>query len=72
MSALTRLGRLRAGVRRSTRLDEISDLEATVSSLEVAVAENRGLEVPLAVLVDGLERDVAEVLSRRPGTGMGA
>ena len=43
-----------------------------MASLEVAVAENRELEVPLALLVDGLERDVAEVLSRRTGTGMGA
>lgn len=66
------LGRLREGVRRSTRLDELDGLEDTVDSLEVAVAENRDLEVPLAALVDGLERDVAEVLSRRSGTGMGA
>lgn len=72
MSAPGRLDRLREGLRRSARLDELSDLEDTVSSLEVAVAENRGLEVPLAVLVDGLERDVVEVLSRRTGTGMGA
>lgn len=66
------LGRLREGVRRSTRLDELDGLEDTVDSLEVAVAESRDLEVPLAALVDGLERDVAEVLSRRSGTGMGA
>jgi hypothetical protein len=71
-----RVDRLRERVRRraagSTGLDEVLDLEATVTSLEVAVAENRQLEAPLAVLVDGLERDVAEVLSRRSGTGMGA
>lgn len=74
MSAPGRLGldRLRDGVRRSTRLDELDDLEAAVDSLEVAVAENRDLEVPLAALVDDLEGDVAEVLSRRSGTGMGA
>ena len=72
MSAPGRLGRLREGVQRSTGLDELGDLEDAVDSLEVAVAENHGLEVPLAVLVDGLERDVAEVLSRRSGTGMGA
>lgn len=74
MSAPGRLGldRLREGVRRSTRLDELGDLEDTVSSLEVAVAENRALEMPLAGLVDGLERDVAQVLARRTGTGMGA
>ena len=41
-------------------------------SLAVAVAENHALEVPLTVLVDDLERDVAEVLSRRSGPGMGA
>lgn len=71
---LDRLGldRLRDGVRRSTRLDELDGLEAAVDSLEVAVTENRDLEVPLAALVDDLEGDVAEVLSRRSGTGMGA
>ena len=72
MSTPGRLDRLREGVRRSARLDEFGVLEETVSSLEVAVAENRELEVPLAVLVDHLERDVAEVLSRRTGRGMGA
>lgn len=72
MSAPGRLDRLREGVRSSTRLDELGRLEETLSSLEVAVAENRSLEVPLAVLVDALERDVAEVLVRRAGTGMGA
>ncbi|MCW2735477.1 hypothetical protein [Nocardioides sp.] len=72
--------RLRDGVRRhvgdrvavATGVDELADLEAAAASLEVAVAEDRGLEVPLAALVDALERDVAEVLSRRTGTGMGA
>ena len=72
MSASGRFDRLREGVRSSTRLDELGGLEDRVSSLEVAVAENRALEVPLAVLVDALERDVAEVLVRRTGTGMGA
>ena len=72
MSAPGRLDRLREGLRRSTHLDELGPLEETVSSLEVAVAENRALEVPLAVLVDGLERDVTEVLSRRSDPGMGA
>ncbi len=76
MSGTGRAGRLRDGVRRrvsdATGLDEVADLTATVDSLEVAVAENRALEVPLAALVDDLEREVAEVLSRRSGTGMGA
>lgn len=72
MKAPGPLGRLRDGVRRTAALDELGGLEATVDSLEVAVAENRDLEVPLAALVDDLEADVAEVLSRRSGTGMGA
>lgn len=72
MSAPGPLGRLRESVRRSTRLDELEAPETAVSSLEVAVAENRALEVPLERLVEGLERDVAEVLSRRTGPGMGA
>lgn len=76
MSRTGPLDRLRDGVRRrvgsATGLDEIGDLAATVDSLEVAVAENHGLEVPLTALVDDLERDVAEVLSRRSGHGMGA
>ncbi len=74
MSAPGRLGldRLREGVRSSTRLDELGGLEDAVSSLEVAVAENRALEAPLALLVDALERDVAQVLVRRTGAGMGA
>jgi len=72
VSAPGRLDRLREGVHSSTRLDELGGLEDIVASLEVAVAENRALEVPLAVLVDALERDVAEVLVRRTGTGMGA
>lgn len=80
MTRTARVGRLREGVRRgvggriavAAGVDELGDLEATASSLEVAVAENRALEVPLTVLVDALERDVAEVLSRRTGRGMGA
>ena len=80
MTGPGRVDRLRHGVRRkvgvrvaaATGLDELLALEAAADSLEVAVAENRALEVPLASLVDGLERDVAEVLSRRTGTGMGA
>jgi hypothetical protein len=75
-----RVDRLRDGVRRRvggkvagvTGMDELGHLEAAAASLEVAVAENRALEVPLTALVDDLERDVAEVLSRRTGTGMGA
>ena len=66
------LNRVSEAVRRSTRLDELDGLEDVVASLEVAVAENRELEVPLAGLVDGLEHDVAEVLSRRARPGMGA
>lgn len=72
MSLPERLDRLREGVRRSTELDDLGGLEDAIASLEVAVAENRQLEVPLAALVDSLERDVAEVLSLRSGTGMGA
>ncbi len=56
----------------ATGLDEVVQLEAATASLEIAVEENRGLEGPLAALVEALERDVAEVLSRRSGTGMGA
>lgn len=76
MSGAGRLDRLRDGVRRrvagATGLDKVGDLEAAVDSLEAAVAENRALEAPLSVLVEHLERDVAEVVSRRRGTGMGA
>jgi hypothetical protein len=43
---------------------ELGDLEARVDSLEVAVAENRALEVPLEELVAGLERAVAGVVER--------
>lgn len=79
MTGPRRVDRLRDGVRRVggkvagvTGMDELGDLEAAAASLEVAVEENRALEVPLTALVDRLERDVAEVLSRRTGTGMGA
>lgn len=75
-----RVDRLRDGVRRrvgdrvagAAGLDELDDLEADVTSLTVAVRENRELEVPLTAIVDRLERDVAEVLSRRTRSGMGA
>ncbi len=75
-----RVDRLRDGVRRRVGarvagvagLDEIDDLEADVTSLTEAVRENRELEVPLTVIVDRLERDVAEVLSRGTRSGMGA
>ena len=75
-----RVDRLRDGVRRrvgdrvagAAGLDELDDLEADVTSLTVAVRENRELEVPLTVIVDRLERDVADVLSRGTRTGMGA
>lgn len=79
MSRVGRLDRLRDAARHvgdrvagATGMDRIDDLEAAVTSLAEAVEENRGLEAPLAVLVDDLEQDVAEVLSRRTGTGMGA
>ena len=69
MSARERVaGRVRA----VSGLADASDLEARVDSLEVAVRENADLEVPLVALVDGLERDVAEVLARRGERGMGA
>lgn len=69
MSARERVaGRVRA----VSGLADASGLEARVDSLEVAVRENADLEVPLAALVDGLERDVAEVLARRGERGMGA
>ncbi|RYB93009.1 hypothetical protein EUA93_00755 [Nocardioides oleivorans] len=72
-----RLERLGSGVRRrvqgkvatATGLDELAGLEESVDSLEVAVRENSALQVPLARLVDALERDVAGVLDRQ---GMGA
>ena len=80
MTRKGRVDRLREGVRRrvggrvagAAGLDELDDLEADVTSLAEAVRENRELEVPLTTLVDRLERDVAEVLSRRTRTGMGA
>ena len=80
MSRVGRLDRLRDAGRRhvgdrvagATGMDRLEDLEVAVTSLAEAVEENRALEVPLAVLVDDLEQDVAEVLSRRTGTGMGA
>lgn len=75
-----RVDRLRDGVRHrlgarvagAAGLDEIDVLEDDVTSLTEAVRENRELEVPLTVIVDRLERDVAEVLSRRTRSGMGA
>lgn len=80
MTQAGRVARVREGVRRrvggpvavATGVAELDQLEATAASLEVAVAENRVLEAPLTALVDALERDVAEVLSRRTGRGMGA
>lgn len=72
MTGAGRVDRIRGRVTGATGLDEVGRLEAVTTSLEVAVAENRALEVPLTALVDALERDVAEVLSRRSGTGMGA
>lgn len=59
-------------VRAASGLAGASGLEARLASLEVAVPENARLEVPLAALVDGLERDVAEVLARQGERGMGA
>lgn len=80
MSTSGRVDRLRDGVRRqvgarvagAAGLDELDDLEAAVASLTEAVRENRELEVPLTAIVDRLESDVAEVLSRRTRSGMGA
>jgi hypothetical protein len=65
--------RLRSGVRRrlggkvagATGLDALGRLESEVDSLEVAVAENTALQVPLEGIVDALEQDVAEVLEWR-------
>jgi len=59
-------------VRAAAGLVDAPGLEARVASLEVAVRENADLAVPLAALVEGLERDVAEVLARRGERGMGA
>ncbi|CAM3752575.1 hypothetical protein [Nocardioides zeicaulis] len=59
-------------VRAVTGLAGTPGLEARITSLEVAVRENADLAVPLTALVGGLERDVAEVLARRHGRGMGA
>jgi hypothetical protein len=72
-----RLERLGSGVRRrlqgrvatATGLDELTALEESVDSLEVAVRENTALEAPLTGLVDGLEQDLAALLERQ---GMGA
>lgn len=80
MTGRGRVDRLRDGVRRrvgarvagAAGLDEIDDLEADVTSLTEAIRENRELEVPLTAIVDRLESDVAEVLSRRTRRGMGA
>ncbi|MFC7362359.1 hypothetical protein [Nocardioides astragali] len=84
MSTRRRVDRLRDGVRRqvgarvagAAGLDELVDLESDVTSLAEAIRENRELEVPLTAMVDRLEREVAEVLSRRThgstGEGMGA
>ncbi len=80
MTAQGHLERLREGLQRrvggrvaaAAGIDELAGLEESASSLEVAVAENRELEVPLTALVEALEGDVTEVLSRRAGTGMGA
>lgn len=71
---LERLGsvvrrRVQGKVATATGLDELAGLEESVDSLEVAVRENSALQVPLARLVDALERDVAGVLDRQ---GMGA
>ncbi|UFN44115.1 hypothetical protein [Nocardioides okcheonensis] len=68
MSPADRLRRVVA----ASGLGDVVALEAAVDSLAVAVAENAALEVPLAALVDDLERDVAEVVARRAGDGMGA
>lgn len=59
-------------VRAVTGLAGAPGLEDRISSLEVAVRENADLAVPLTALVEGLERDVAEVLARRHDRGMGA
>ncbi len=79
MSRLDRVARWRDGAREraarvtaATGLGDAAAVEARVASLEVAVAEDAALAVPLAALVEGLERDVAEVLARRGGAGMGA
>ena len=56
----------------ATGLGEAAALEARVDSLEVAVAEDAALAVPLDALVERLEHDVAEVLARRGAPGMGA
>ena len=42
----------------------LDDLAARIDSLEVAVAENVALEVPLERLVTDLERAVADVVER--------
>ena len=72
MTGVSRVHRFRGRIAGAVGLDEVARLETATASLEVAVEENRALEVPLTALVDTLERDVAEVLSRRSGTVMGA
>jgi hypothetical protein len=49
----------------------LDDLEARVDSLEVAVAENVALEVPLERLVTDLERAVAGVVERTTADEVG-
>ena len=68
---MTERGRLAARLADATGAAGLDAVESRLDSLEVAVAENHALEVPLARLVDDLERAVAEVVERTAGEGMG-
>lgn len=56
--------RLRGKVVEVTGSRWLDDLESRVAALEVATAENRVLAEPLATVVAGIERAVAEMLER--------
>ena len=64
MSVTDRLGARLSGVTGSAELDAV---EARIASLEVAVAENLALEVPLERIVADLERAVAGVVATSAG-----
>jgi hypothetical protein len=57
-------GRIAERVEDISGARELDAVEARIDSLEVAVAENRALEVPLERLVGDLERAVAGVVEQ--------
>ena len=61
---------VRGRLARLSGASDLDDLETALGALEVAVAENLALEVPLERVVGDLERVIGEILDPMGTSGM--